>query len=316
MTSSLDQQWVEIAVEADLAAVDDVVNLLNRHCSGGAVVEELSPPLYGAGGVLFVEEDAPQPSRVTIKGFLPTWEVETLRKVEIALMLLACTGAISEPRIRTLADKDWAEAWKAFFPPLSIGQRLVIVPTWVEYAPKAGEIILRLDPGMAFGTGLHASTRLCLLALERLLTPGARVLDVGTGSGILAIAAALLGAGEVQAIDNDPIAVRVATENAALNGVEKCVQVMWATLPAGTPSQVPLLTQDGFDLLLVNILAEVIIPLAPSIASALRPGGSVIASGILAEKGDLVSEALLRAGLVVEERLIEEGWVALIGRKG
>lgn len=316
MTSSLDQQWTEIAVEADLAAVDDVVNLLNRHCTGGAVVEELAPPLYGAGGTLLTEEGATRPARVTVKGFLPTWDAETLRKLEIALLLLARTGAISEPRIRVLADKDWAEAWKAFFPPLPIGQRLVIVPTWVEYTPQAHEIILRLDPGMAFGTGLHASTRLCLVALERFLVPGARVLDVGTGSGILAIAAALLGAYEVQAIDNDPVAVRVAAENAALNGVEGCVRTAWGTLAGLGPSPVPVFAGNGFDLLLINILAEVIIPLAPAIAAALRLGGHCIASGILGEKGDSVAEALTRAGLTVEERLFEEGWVALIGRKG
>lgn len=315
MTSSLDQRWTEIAVEAERGAVDDVVALLNRYCTGGAVVEELAPPLYGAGGALLLQEDAPVP-RVTVKGFLPTEDRATLQKLEIALLLLARTGAISEPRIRILADKDWAEAWKAFFPPLPIGQRLVVVPTWVEYTPKPQEVILRLDPGMAFGTGLHASTRLCLVALEQLLTPGARVLDVGTGSGILAIAAALLGAGEVQAIDNDPVAVRVATENAALNGVQGCVRVEWATLPGLAPSAVPLFGRGEFDLLLINILAEVIIPLAGGIAAALRPGGHFVASGILVEKGGAVAEALGGAGLAVEHRLIEEGWVAVVGRKG
>ncbi len=313
MTSSLDQRWVEIAVEAERGAVDDVVNLLNRYCTGGAVVEELAPPLYGAGGTLL--EGGEPTARVTVKGFLPTGDRATLQKLEIALLLLARTGAISEPRVRVLADKDWAEAWKAFFPPLPIGERLVVVPTWVDYAPKPYEIILRLDPGMAFGTGLHASTRLCLVALERLLAPGARVLDVGTGSGILAIAAALLGAGEVWAIDNDPVAAQVAAENAALNGVQGRVQVAWATLPGLAPSAVPLFTQGGFDLLLINILAEVIIPLASSIAAALRPGGRFVASGILVEKGEAVAKALEGAGLDVEEHLIEEGWIALIGRK-
>ena len=144
MTSSLDQRWTEIAVEAERGAVDDVVTLLNRYCTGGAVVEELAPPLYGAGGALLPQEDAPVP-RVTVKGFLPTEDRATLQKLEIALLLLARTGAISEPRIRILADKDWAEAWKAFFPPLPIGQRLVVVPTWVEYTPKPQEVILRLD---------------------------------------------------------------------------------------------------------------------------------------------------------------------------
>lgn len=310
-----DKRWVEIAVDADPDAVDDLVNLLNRHCVGGAVVEEIAPPLYGAGGTLCDAREAQPPARAIVKGFLPVWEEETLRKLEIALLLLSRNSPISEPRIRVLEYEDWAESWKAFFPPQPIGRRLVIAPTWVEFAPQPEQIVLRLDPGMAFGTGLHASTRLCLLALERLISPGDRVLDVGAGSGILAIAAALQGAGEVRAIDNDPVAVEVARQNAALNGVAARVTVERATLPGLPPSETPLFTAGGYDLLLINILAEIIAALAGGVAAALRPGGRFVASGIIAPRAPLVEAALEAAGLVMDERPAEGEWVALVGHK-
>jgi ribosomal protein L11 methyltransferase len=356
-----ENRWTEISVEADQDAVDDLVNLLNRHCAGGAVVEEPAPPLYGsggaifdertyadyapargAGGALFDERDqaaAPArgaggalfdertcsdyaPARAIVKGFLPVWEDETLRKLEIVLLLLSRGGHISEPRIRVLEYEDWAESWKAFFPPQPIGQRLVIAPTWVDYAPQAHEVVLLLDPGMAFGTGLHASTRLCLLALERLLAPGQRplasrqrMLDVGTGSGILAIAAALQGAGEVHAIDNDPIAVEVARQNAVLNRVETLVTTQHATLPGLPPSDTPLFTDGGYDLLLINILAEIICAVAAGVVAALRPGGRFVASGIITERAASVVAALEAHGLVVDERPTEGEWVALVGHR-
>ncbi len=315
-----ENRWVEISVQADRGAVDDLVNLLNRHCTGGAVVEELAPPLYGSGGTLIDERPADPLAGgpVTVKGFLPVWDDAARQTLEIALLLLSRASGISEPKVRILEPEDWAESWKAYFPPQHIGGRLVIVPTWVEYAPQPGEIILKLDPGMAFGTGLHASTRLCLLALERHLRPGQRVLDVGTGSGILAIAAALQGAGSVQALDNDPVAVHVAAENAALNGVGARVQVAAGTLIAGDATAAgatPVYSGGGFELLLINILAEIIAQLAPGVAAALAPGGAVIAAGIIAPRAELVVDALTAQGLTITERLEEGEWVALVGRK-
>lgn len=295
-----EQRWVEISVEVAPDAVDDVVGLLSRYCTGGAVVEEMP----GNAG-----------RRSLVKGFLPVWDAETRSKLEIALLLLSRTAPISEPRVTVLEPADWAEAWKAFFPPQHIGEHTVIVPTWQPYDPAPGEVIIQLDPGMAFGTGLHATTRLCLLAIERYLPPGARVLDVGTGSGILAIAAALQGAATVEAIDVDPVSVRVAADNAALNAVSDRVHVSLGTVGGRGHHDVPRHTATGYDLVLANILAEVIIDLANGLVAAVRPGGLLVSSGIIASKAAAVATALEGVGLRDVAREEEGDWVALVGRR-
>jgi len=147
MAEKPDNRWVEISVEVEREAVDDLVSLLGRYCTGGAVVEDRPAPI------------SQEPTtRATVKGFLPVWDAETLRKLEVALLLLGKVSPISEPRVRVLEPEDWAYSWRAFFPPQHIGQHTVVVPTWHEYTPQPGEVILHLDPGMAFGTGLHATT--------------------------------------------------------------------------------------------------------------------------------------------------------------
>ncbi len=226
---SKESRWLEISVEADRGAVDDLVGFMGRYCQGGAVVEEICPEIGE-------KPDA----RVTVKGFLPVWDEATCRKLEIALLLLAQSSPISKPCIKTLEPEDWAESWKAYFPPQRIGVHTVIVPTWHAYEPRDGDIIIHLDPGMAFGTGLHATTRLCLIALERMARPEMRVLDVGTGSGILAIAAALHGVMDITAIDVDPVAVEVAQRNVTLNEVEARVRVAHGTLGGSVAPGVPI----------------------------------------------------------------------------
>jgi len=298
--------WGEISVACDSAAADDLAAYLSRYCAGGAAVEQLRTDPNGRD----LEE-----MRWRVKGFVPADDQETQRKIEIALLLLSRDGSLSEPLTRTLLHKDWAEAWKEHFPVLRIGQHLVVAPTWREHPPAAGEVVIRLDPGRAFGTGLHAPTRLCMVALERLVQPGDRVLDVGTGSGILSIAAALLGAGAVTAVDVDPICVQVTVENAKLNGVGERVAATLGSLDTGGAPRVPLVQETGFDLVLANILAEVIIDMAADFPRVLRAGGHLVVSGILAEKADAVAAALEAAGLQVQERLEETGWAALIARK-
>ncbi|MBN1400477.1 MAG: 50S ribosomal protein L11 methyltransferase [Anaerolineae bacterium] len=301
---SATNRWVEISVEVEREAVDDLLRLFNRHCQGGAVLDER--PAHFLTGT---------PGQILVKGFLPVGDEVTRQKLEVALLLLSRSSPISEPRVRVLEPEDWAEAWKAFFPPQRIGQRTVIVPSWESYAPRPDEIIIHLDPGMAFGTGLHATTRLCLLALEQLHLTGWRVLDVGCGSGILAIAAALQGATCVEAVDVDPVAVQVARDNVARNGISSLVSVSHGTLGDRAPADVPRHAETGYDLLLVNILAEVIMGMAPALARALRSGGQLVGSGIVADKADQVITALEEAGLIIDDQSQEDHWVALMAHR-
>jgi len=292
-----DKRWIELSVETEKTAIDDLINLLSRYCSGGTVVEERPA------------------ARALVKGFIPEWEQETAQKLEIALLLLGQAADVGKPNVRVMAPEDWSESWKAYFEPQHIGKRTVIVPTWRNYTPKEGEMVILLDPGMAFGTGLHATTRLCLAAIEEHACAGLRAIDVGTGSGILSIALAKQGVGPIVALDIDPVAVHVAKDNLALNQVTG-VNVQVGTLAGpDTPADVPMHTCNGYDLMVINIFADVIIALAPAIAAALKLGGTVIASGIISAKSDSVAEALQEVGFDAPERRDEDDWVALVARK-
>jgi ribosomal protein L11 methyltransferase len=221
--------------------------------------------------------------------------------------------------VLTLAETDWSEAWKAHYLPLRVGQHLLVTPSWLspEVAPE--DVVIELDPGMAFGSGLHPSTRLCLLLLEQYLRPGDAVLDLGTGSGILAIGAAKLGAGPIVARDTDPIAVSVAQENVRANGVGHLVRVEQGSLPSsGTGTEVKgagyELQQAGpWNLILVNILADVIIGLLDrGLAARLSSGGRLILSGVIGSRASDVEGALRANELVLTERLQEGDWMAYV----
>jgi ribosomal protein L11 methyltransferase len=213
---------------------------------------------------------------------------------------------IGELRVRTVREADWADAWKAYFPVMRIGRRLVIRPTWHRHRAAADDVVLALDPGMAFGTGLHPTTRLCLAALEPLADDGrllgARVLDVGCGSGILAIAALKLGASAAVGIDTDPIAVEATVANAARNGLDDRLTAHVGSLP----------TDAGpFDVVLANLVAGLLIPLARQLLAELAPTGTLLASGIFADREGAVRDAFASAGLRIMDRASEGEWVAL-----
>ncbi len=203
-------------------------------------------------------------------------------------------------------EEDWAECWKRFYKPLRLGQRLVIRPSWEAYDPKPGDLVIHLDPGMAFGTGTHESTALCAGLLEKHVHSGDRVVDVGTGSGILAIAAARLGAGSVTATDIDAVAVRTANESIAKNDLADRVTARQGDLLEGT---------DGrYDLAVANILADVIIGLSKPMLQALKPGGVFICSGIIRERADDVLEALAAVGYTPLDRTDKGEWTAFAVR--
>jgi len=279
-----------------------VMELLERWGRGGAVVEQLVGP---TGDQI-----------TSIKVYLSTEDHDELRQIEIGLALLhrAFPAQGLEPHIRLLAETDWAEAWKAHYHVLHVGRRLVVRPSWREYAPLPHELLLELDPGMAFGSGLHPTTQLCLRALEEMVQPGATVLDVGTGSGILAIAAGRLGAARVLALDTDPLAVLVARQNVALNRLEPVVAVEEGTLA------IPQVDRRGdghagWGVIVANILAETIVQLAAAFRANLAPAGVLIASGIIADRSDEVIASLHRHQLALLERQTDGDWVAVTARR-
>ncbi|MGA1795600.1 MAG: 50S ribosomal protein L11 methyltransferase [bacterium] len=208
---------------------------------------------------------------------------------------------------RAVDEEDWAESWKAYFRPQRISGRIVVTPTWRAYDPAPHDIVVTIDPGMAFGTGTHPSTRLCVILIERYLQKGDSVLDVGAGSGILLIAAAKLGAGKGLGIDSDQVAVDVAGENLSLNRTcYECFRVQRGDLLDEV--------HDAFDMVVANITSEVIDALIPRLHTVLRHGGIFICSGIVEENQGRITDRLLGAGFEVMETASQEGWTAMAAR--
>ena len=211
-----------------------------------------------------------------------------------------------------LGENDWAHSWQKYYKPMPVGERLYIVPEWEREQPvPAGRVPLYLNPGLTFGTGSHASTQLCLMGLEEYTLPGCAVLDLGCGSGILSIAALALGAGEAAAVDIDPKAVDVAYENAALNRVDRTRYHVQAGNVLEDQDLSRTLARQRYDLVLANIVADVIIPLAVQVPALLAPEGVFLCSGIIDARGDEVAAALERQGLHVTRRREKNGWIAL-----
>jgi ribosomal protein L11 methyltransferase len=260
----------------------------------------------GCGGVMMRGDDpvivqASLPVADELSGKLADLKAHFARLPEFGLPAL-----IEGLTLRYAEDEDWATAWKQYFKPAKLGQRLVVKPSWEEYTPADDEVVLELDPGMAFGTGGHPTTRLCLLALEERVAPGITVADIGTGSGILSLAAAKLGASAVWATDIDPLPRKIAHENVVRNGLEGRIQILeLADFEARA---------RNCDLIVANIVARTIIELAPSVAARLKPDGIFIAAGIVEDYHDAVLEALREAGFTVEDTKRDDIWVCLVSR--
>jgi ribosomal protein L11 methyltransferase len=308
--------WIEIGVQADGESAEAVVELFNRLNSradgtGGAVTEVAGFDPVG-------EDHRPI---VTVRTYLPDGEPgleERRRRIEEGLWHLGRIHPLGEVVVRRLAEVDWANAWKAGYRPIRIGRSFLVVPAWQVDDTPAGpsERLIVLDPGMAFGTGLHPSTQLCLAASEQVIEPGARVLDAGCGSGILTIGAARLGAASVDAFDIDEIAVRATCENIALNSLETPIAVYASSGPgdgelwgaAGSPAR--------WDVILVNILPHVIAEmLQRGVADHLAPGGRMVLAGIIEARQDEVRAGLESCGLRVTTSLRQDDWVALVAQR-
>jgi ribosomal protein L11 methyltransferase len=303
--------WLELAVEADLEAVEAVSEILGRVASGGTSVE---PAFDLVDEGLGARVDPTRPA--VVRGYVPAADPSAAEaaatQVADALGHLQAFDlrGIGDLRTRVVQEADWAEAWKAFFPVLRVGRRLVIRPTWRRHRAGPDDVVIALDPGMAFGTGLHPTTRLCLAALEPLAADGrlggARVLDIGCGSGILSIAAVRLGAASALGVDTDPIAVDATLANARRNRLGRRIRAREGTVPTGEPA---------FDIVLANLIAGVLVPLAPALGAELRPGGSLVASGIFVDRETEVRTAFEAAGLVPTDRSVEGDWIALTCRR-
>jgi ribosomal protein L11 methyltransferase len=305
-------QWIEIKVVFDQPgqdpadkelAADLISDIFYDFGLQGVVVEDpgIAPEEDWA------EDAVGRAVSHSVTAYLPEdSQLETrCRTMEKKLSHLeAQSGLISRISYKKRDDEDWAHAWKAYFWPQKISRRLVVKPTWREYTPASDDIIIELDPGMAFGTGTHPTTALCAAMVEAYLQKGDSFLDVGTGSGILMIAAARLGAARVCGIDKDETAVQVATANLKLNSIQPHrFEVKAANLIDET--------SDAYDIIAANILTPVILELIVDIRRVLNPGGIFICSGIIEKKQRLVTRALQKIGFDIIETAVKEEWVAI-----
>lgn len=318
-------QLIEIAVEVDGEAAEAVSELFNRYNGGDWVEDSATGEASGGGAVLEASgfDDFGNPidgeHRLVVKTYLkPGPRGQRIRQqIEEGLWRLSLLYPLPEPSIRAVREEDWAHAWKKHYHPLRIGQRVLLVPAWEEPSPRPGDLVVRLEPGMAFGTGMHPTTRLCVAALEAYVRPGDAVLDVGCGSGVLSIVAAKLGGQPVWATDIDPLAIDATRDNARRNRVPLADDPTAEGLLVA-PGSVPTGQAGRFQVIVANILAEVIAGLFDGsyenvpLHQPLAPGGHLILSGILDEKAGLVLEAAARHGLHEVERRREGDWVAII----
>ncbi len=284
--------WQEVSISVPFEYVEPISYLFDR---------------YGYG--LTMEDDGPE--LIKLRTYLPSDARQRFSHIEVGVNLASLIQPLGELTVTPLdEDADWQNAWKAHFTLLKIGKRLVIKPSWIEYEAKDGELLIELDPGLAFGTGYHPTTYTCLEAMEQLVQPGMNVLDLGCGSGILTIAAIKLGAGQVTALDIDPQAVQASRQNFRRTRIREQVSLDQGSLPH------KLAPAGAFDLALANISARGIRERAPDILPALRPGGVLVASGIIEEQHAETEEALLQTGFTDIEVWPKEDWVTLTCRPG
>jgi ribosomal protein L11 methyltransferase len=316
---------LELSVEVDPEAAEAVSELINRYNGGDYDSDSEHGEAGGGGAVIeatgFDDEARPVDGeyRVVVKTYLkpgPRGE-QIRRQIEEGLWRLSLIYPIPEPHVRTVREEDWAHAWKKFYKPMRIGRRILLKPSWEDIAADPTDIVIELDPGMAFGTGMHPSTRLCIAALEDVIRPGDLMLDVGTGSGILAVVAMKLGASQVVATDIDPLAVKVARENVVLNGIDAGpggpIDLRQGSVPADMAGRFPVVA--------ANILPNVLVKLLdggygnPSLAEPVAPGGCIIMSGIIEDQALPVIEAATRHGLTLVDTKQEGDWVALVATR-
>ncbi|MEY8191181.1 50S ribosomal protein L11 methyltransferase [Peribacillus simplex] len=310
-------KWSEFAIQTTNEAVEPVSNILHEAGASGVVIEdplELVKERENVFGEIYHLNPDDYPNEgVVIKAYLPVNSflgdtIDAIKESINNLLLFDIDLGKNVVSISEVNEEEWATAWKKYYNPVKISERFTIVPTWEDYTPvSSDELIIELDPGMAFGTGTHPTTVMCIQALERTVQPGDLVVDVGTGSGVLSIAAALLDAKRIQSLDLDEVAVQSAKQNVELNKVQDKVSVSQGNLLDGVKEQA--------DIVVANILAEVIMRFTDDVAKVVKPGGYFIASGIIQTKKQDVKEAIIASGFTVEETILMEDWVAIIAKR-
>ncbi len=302
--------WAEITCTVPAAIVETVADFLLELTGNGVSIENRTVDTFNV-------EDIAEETIKSVKCYLPSDELlkDSLAQITAYLSVIGPDFpdfSFPVPTVSILKEEDWANSWKANFKPTRIGERLVIKPSWEEFAASTGDIILELDPGMAFGTGTHATTRLCLESLELLVfkenafTGNSTVLDVGCGSGVLGIAAALFGASRVVAVDIDPIAITVTRENAAINDVSEIVSA----------SETPLAElPDQYAIVLANILAEELVKMSLPLTEKVTAGGFLVLSGILTEREKFVIAGFSQQPLRLHAVVHQEEWCCIIFQK-
>ncbi|MBP3315389.1 MAG: 50S ribosomal protein L11 methyltransferase [Clostridia bacterium] len=302
-------EWTQIKVKVKLERLDEAVAIMNM-VSNYLQIEDYSDiDLKTCYGDLIDEAILNADKTVAyVSVYLPIdgGVADTL------VFLRERFGALNpeaEITVSGVNEEDWANSWKAYYKPIKIGERIVIVPAWEKYSAEEGEIIVRMDPGMAFGTGTHETTRLVIKLLEKYIKNGMRVADVGCGSGILAICASKLGAGECKAYDIDPVAVKVANENIKDSGLTNVTCEVSDLLKQVDKSG------GTYDVICANIVADIIIRMMPDVGALMDENSVILASGIIVERSEDVINGFEEHGFKIVERIDENGWCALAVQK-
>jgi ribosomal protein L11 methyltransferase len=295
-------RWLALTVEADVEAIEAVSEVFGRLGRGAAV--RPTRLLRDATDELSAREDTTAPYELTVHIPDDDGAAAAVEETERALWHLQAFGLrpVGGLQVTAVEDSDWTDAWKAGYTPQRIG-RVVVLPSWLDEPIRPGELLLRLDPGMAFGTGLHPTTRSCLRLLQQVRPMPPVLLDVGSGSGILSLAALLLGAERAVCLDTDPIAVDATRANAHANGLGARVDARAGSLPAAAAERFPLVV--------ANLVASVLVELAPRLARHTETGATLLASGIIDHRAGEVIAALSDVGLLVRERIDDDEWVSL-----
>lgn len=310
-------KWSEISILTTNEAIEPISNILHESGASGVVIEDPAELVKERedmfGEIYQLNPDDYPTDGVMVKAYLPvnSFLGETVDEIKQGITNLVTYDIdIGENKVEIseVNEEEWATAWKKYYHPVKISDKFTIVPTWEDYTPvHSDELIIELDPGMAFGTGTHPTTVMCIQALERIVKEHDSVIDVGTGSGVLSIASALLAADQVRAYDLDEVAVRSARLNVKLNKVQEKVSVDANNLLNGVTGQA--------DVIVANILAEIILRFTEDAYELVKPGGYFITSGIIQPKKQEVRDSLEAAGFHIEEIMVMEDWVAIIAVK-